>query len=86
MSEADIEKKLKKAAADLKKADELTEKAAIAVFDVYHFLHFKKDPKELTQKGKKTETRTSDAHDKCGDARYALGDAHHQIEQALKGL
>lgn len=84
MTEADVEKKLKKAAADLKKADEITEKATLAIWDVYHFLHFGK--KDLTPKGKKAEARASDAHDKCGDARFSIGDAHYQVEQALKGL
>jgi hypothetical protein len=70
---------IKQAIREVRKADKLAEQAAIRTFEVFRELNFGK-PEGPPSAIK----RLSVAHDRIGDARFALGDVVHQLEKLLQ--
>lgn len=82
--EEKIAHKLNAARADLIEADRLTERAAMATFDVFHLLKFGRVA--LSINGEAALESVDKAHDHEGGARGELGDAVYQIEKVLKRI
>lgn len=71
---------IKQAIREARRADKLVEQAAMRTFEVSRQLKFGA-PSGGTAPG---IARLDKTHDQLGDARFALGDAVHQLEKLLQ--